>query len=409
MHADQTRIELFSVPQCLRGEGFAYNGLVLTERIEFTPERDAEAFAAAPSGPAVFSLRSEDPAAEPYVSKTANLRRRLHRLLDPVTERTKKLNLRDRVRFIEFTPTGSDFESGFLLYRVLRETFPKTYPKRLRFRFAPFVKLHLENEYPRASVTTRLGRLGGSALYYGPFITRVAAEKFMNDSLDFFKMRRCVEDLHPDPKFPGCIYSEMKMCLAPCFKGCTDEDYKAEVKRVENYFDTRGDSLLRHFSEERDAASSNLAFEDAAAIHVKVEKLRPVVSQIPEIVQRLDRLSALMIQPSHLADSVAFFRIDAGRISSPIQFSIQPPEHAKSQSMEARVLSALETIQVTSAKSGLETMEHLAILKRWYYRGTRAGEIFFVDEKGELPMRRIVRGVSRVLRGEKPEIESRPQ
>jgi len=382
---------------------------VFTDRIEFALDRDIEAFAAVHSGPAVFSLSSDDRAAEPYVSKTANLRRRLHRLLDPATERTKKLNLRDRVRFIEFTRTGSDFESGFLLYRVLRETFPKTYQKRLRFRFAPFVKLHLENEYPRASVTTRLSRPGGSALYYGPFITRVAAEKFMNDSLDFFKMRRCVEDLHPDPKFPGCIYSEMKMCLAPCFKGCTDEEYKTEVKRVETYFDTRGDSLLRHFSEERDAASSNLAFEDAAAIHVKVEKLKPVVSQIPEIVQRLDRLSALMIQPSHLADSVAFFRIDAGRISAPIQFSIQAPEHAKSQSMEARVLSTLETIQVTSAKSGLETMEHLAILKRWYYRGTRAGEVFFVDEKGELPMRRIVRGVSRVLRGEKPEIEPKPQ
>jgi len=382
---------------------------VFTDRIEFTPDRDVEVFAAVPSGPAVFSLRSDDPAAEPYVSKTASLRRRLHRLLDPVTERTKKLNLRDRVRFIEFTPTGSDFESGFLLYRVLRETFPKTYQKRLRFRFAPFVKLHLENEYPRASVTARLGRLGGSALYYGPFITRVAAEKFMNDSLDFFKMRRCVEDLDPDPRFPGCIYSEMKMCLAPCFRGCTDQEYRAEVQRVETYFDTRGDSLLRHFSEERDAASSNLAFEDAAAIHVKVEKLRPVVNQIPEIVQRLDRLSALMIQPSHLADSVAFLKIETGRISGPLQFSIQPPQHAKSQSMEARVLSALEAIPASGAKSALETMEHLAILKRWYYRGTRMGEIFFAGEKGVLPMRRIVRGVSRVLRGEKPEIESGPQ
>ncbi len=91
----------------------------------------------------------------------------------------------------------------------------------MRFRFAPLVKLHLENEYPRASITTRLGRLSGRSLYYGPFVSRVAAEKFMNDSLDFFKMRRCVDDLHPDPKFPGCIYSEMKMCLAPCFKGCT--------------------------------------------------------------------------------------------------------------------------------------------------------------------------------------------
>ena len=221
---------------------------MLTERLEFAPERDAEIFAAVPASPAVFLLRGADPQAEPYVSKTASLRRRLQRLLGPVEERTKKLNLRDRVRFIEYAPTGSDFESGFLLYRVLREAFPKTYSDRMRFRFAPFVKLHLENEYPRASITTRLGRLNGRSLYYGPFISRVAAEKFMNDSLDFFKMRRCVDDLHPDPKFPGCIYSEMKMCLAPCFKGCTDQEYVGEVSRVQAYFDSAGDSLARELS-----------------------------------------------------------------------------------------------------------------------------------------------------------------
>jgi excinuclease UvrABC nuclease subunit len=382
---------------------------VLTTHLEFTPERDAEVFAAVPAAPAVFLLRGHDTQAEPYLSKTANLRRRLQRLLGPVEERTKKLNLRDRVCSIEYAPTGSDFESGFLLYSVLRATFPKTYAKRLRFRFAPLVKLHFENEYPRASVTTRLGRLNGRSLYYGPFVSRIAAEKFMNDSLDFFKMRRCVDDLHPDPKFPGCIYSEMKMCLAPCFKGCTDEEYAAEVNRVQAYFDSGGDSLLREFSAEREAASTRLAFEEAAAIHVRVEKLKPVVSQLPEIVQRLDRLSALMIQPSHIAGSVAFFCIDSGRISGPLPFAIQSTEHAKSQSMESRVQETLASFPPTKTKSALETMEHLALLRRWYYRGTHVGEIFFADLKGELPMRRIVRGISRVFRGEKPEFHNDAQ
>lgn len=376
---------------------------MLTERLGFSPERDIELFAAVPSAPAVFILRGEDPQAEPYVSKTANLRRRLQRLLGPVEERTKKLNLRDRVRAIEYSPTGSDFESGFLLYRVLRATFPKTYQKRLRFRFAPFVKLHLENEYPRASITTRLGKLTGRSLYYGPFVSRLAAEKFMNDSLDFFKMRRCIDDLSPDPKFPGCIYSEMKMCLAPCFKGCTDEEYEGEVKRVQDYFDTAGNSLLRELSDQREAASQNLAFEDAAAIHVRVEKLKPVVTQVPEIVRRINELSALMIQPSHNPDAVALFRVDSGRISGPHTFNIQPLEHAKSQSMEARIDAALQDTPASPATSALETMEHLAILKRWYYRGSRMGEIFFADSKRELPMRRVVRGISRVLRGEKAE------
>ena len=48
-------------------------------------------------------------------------------------------------------------------------------------------------------------------------------------------------------------------------------------------------------------------------------------------------------------------------------------------------------------------MEHLALLKRWFYRSTRSGEIFFADVKGGLPLRRLVRGIARVYRGEKPE------
>jgi excinuclease ABC subunit C len=376
---------------------------VLTERLEFTPERDAEIFSALPAGPAVFLLRGHDPAAQPYISKTANLRRRLQRLLGPVEERTKKLNLRDRVRHIEYTLTGSDFESGFVLYAVLRAVFPKTYQDRLRFRFAPLVKLHLENEFPRASVTTRLGRLTGRSLYYGPFPSRVAAEKFMNDSLDFFKMRRCVDDLHPDPQFPGCIYSEMKMCLAPCFKGCSDQEYSAEVERVQAYLESGGDSLAREFSAQREMASVALEFEEAAAIHAQAEKLKPILSQLPEIVHRLDRFAALMIQPSHIANSISFFRMQDGRICGPIPFLIQPPEHTKSQSMESRVQQTLDSFSQTKAASALEAMEHLALLKRWYYRGSRVGEIFLADKNGDWPMRRVVRGLSRVYRGEQAE------
>jgi excinuclease ABC subunit C len=382
---------------------------MLTERLEFAPESDAQIFAGVPATPAVFLLRAVDEQAEPYVSKTANLRRRLQRLLGAPDERTKKLNLRDRVRWIEYTPTGSDFESNFLLYKTLRETFPRSYSNRLRFRFAPLVKLHLENQYPRASVTTRLGRLNGRGLYFGPFQSRTSAEKFMNDSLDFFKMRRCVDDLHPDPAFPGCIYSEMKMCLAPCFKGCTDQEYSTEVNRVQSYFDSGGESLLRELSAQRDAASANLAFEDAAAIHVRLEKLKPVAAELAEIVRRIGRLSGLIVQPSQVADSVNFFRVERAVISGPVLFYIQPAEHARSQSMESRVQAALDSFPLTKPPSAIETMEHLALLKRWYYRGSRTGEIFLADDKNIFPMRRIVRGISRVLRGEKPEDAPWPQ
>jgi len=375
---------------------------VLANRLEFTPDRDREIFAVIPAAPAVFLLRGPNPAAEPYVSKSANLRRRIERLLSAPEERSKRLNLRERVDVIDYSLTASDFESSFLLYHVLREAFPKTYEKRLHLRFAPLVKLHLDNEYPRASITTRLGRSGGKNIYYGPFRSRMMAEKFMNDALDFFKMRRCVEDLHPDPDFPGCVYSEMKMCLAPCYKGCTDDEYKAEVIRVEDFLNTRGESLKRQISINRDRASENLEFEEAAALHARLEKLAPVLQQLPEEVQPVDQMHALIIQVSAVPESVALFRVDGGAIAGPLNFPVSSPEHAKSQSMEARIHEALERFPAANLRGAAGRMEHLAILKRWCYRGTRKGEIFFANMKGDWPMRQIVRGIGRVFKGETP-------
>ena len=386
---------------------------MLAHKLSFSSDYDESFFQELPASAAVFVLRGDG---EPYVSKTANLRRRLQRILGPPTERSKRLNLRSVVRDIEFTATGSEFESQILLYRLLRDAFPKTYSARLRLRPAPVVKLHLENQYPRASVTTRLSS-HGSNLFYGPFPSRAAAEKFASDALDFFKMRRCVDDLHPDPAFPGCVYSEMKMCLAPCFKGCTDEEYRAEVARVQAFFDTAGESLTRELGEQRDRASRELAFEEAAGVHAKIEKLKPVLSQLPEIVRRLDQLDAIIIQTSSDRDAVCLFRFEHAQIVGPVAFRIDSrgetpvveggSAHAaerKPRTMESRAEGVIAQLMQPSPAPAAACTEHLAILKRWYYRSQRTGEILFANEKGEWPLRRIVRAIGRVHKGEKEEL-----
>ena len=378
-----------------------------SQRLEFVPERDSELFAAVSTSAAVFVLRGPDEGGEPYVSKTSKVRRRLQRLLGAVEGQTRKLNLRDRVRWIEWTATGSDFEASFLLYKTLRREFPKTYDKRLRPRFAPLVKLILDNPYPRATVTTRISSVKGNAQYFGPFATRVAAEKFANDSLDLFKMRRCTFELDPDPAFPGCIYSEMKMCLAPCFQGCSDEEYAVEVGRVQQYLQSSGQSLVREIERERDEASANLDFEAASALHARLEKVKTAASQAPGIVRRLDELNGVMVQPSAERESVALFKIVAGRICEPVALSVGKHADAshmasKPQSMESRITEALAVVEPAKLRGALEWMEHLALLRRWYYRSVKTGELFLTDSNGELPMRRVVRGVSRVFRGEKP-------
>jgi excinuclease UvrABC nuclease subunit len=374
---------------------------VLTVSIPFSSDHPGDFFSQFPAAPAVFALRGRDESAEPYVSKTANLRRRLQRLLAPQESQSKRLNLRERVVRIEYTLTGSDFEAGLLLYKVLRSEFPKTYQKRLRLRPPPLVRLNLENEYPRAYVTTKLGRLGSRSLYYGPFRSRAAAEKFMNDSLDLFKMRRCTFDLNPDPKFPGCVYSEMKMCLAPCFKGCTDEAYASEVARVQAYFDSGGQSLVAEMEAERERLSVALDFEAAGQQHTKIAKVKNILAGADEICRRLDQLDAVIIQPSFgsHAKAVALFRFRHGELAGPEILSLESDD--TSQSLESRVRSAVEQFQPAGARSATQFMEELAMLKRWYYRTHKVGEMVLAGGDGELSARRIANAAERLRRSEK--------
>ena len=397
-------------------------------RCEFAAEKDEEFFAALPATAAVFALRPREAGAEPYVSKTANLRRRLQRLLGvaPLATQGRRLSLRERVSAVEFQPVGSDFEAGFALYQRLRAEFPEKYADRMHLRPAPLLQLLRENPYPRLAVTSRIRSLRSGSAYFGPFATRAEAEQYASDSLDFFLLRRCTEELVPDPKFPGCVYSEMKMCLAPCFKGCTDERYAEESARVERYLESAGHSLVVEIGRARDEASERLEFEAAAAAHARLEKLKAVQSRIAEIVHRIDQLNGLLLQPSHLEGHIALFRIAGGMLHGPIAFDLRAralgpkpadaaaaqraavtgnaalPAAGAVQSMEARIKALLGGLQVTPAKSAQEWMEHLAILKRWYYRTNKVGEIFFEDERGALPMRRVVRAEGRVLKREKP-------
>ncbi len=415
---------------------------MLKHAIPFEPANDEDAFAQIPSAKGVFLLRGKDASAEPYVSKSADMRRRVKRLLAPPESQGKRLNLRELCSSIEFTATGSDFENTLLLYRVLRAVFPNNYERRLRLAMSPLVRFHWENPYPRAYVTKKLGKLEAGergSTYYGPFRSRATADKYLNDVLDLFKSRRCTFELQPHPAFPGCIYSEMKMCLAPCFKGCTDEEYFAETRRVEAFIASRGESLIGEIAAEREAASAELEFEKAATLHAKVEKIKAVAHEADEIVRRIDQLDAVIVQPAIEDEHVALFGFHRGVVTGPVEFSIlgmalanpgsgqsslhiQPmmfePVPLESPSSaaplpaapkpESRMREAIDMLQSGDKHTVTEQMENLALLKRWYYRGSRAGEIFYC-ENGEWPWRRILNGVSRVYVASHKNAEAKPK
>lgn len=378
--------------------------LELDAGLEFIPEQDAEFFSLLPAKPGVCLISPRESAAQPYLIRSADLRRRLQRLLGPPDPTSKRLNLREFARMVRYRETASAFEQALTYYHHAKQIFPKRYRELMRLRPAPVLKVNLRNAYPRCFVTRRIvvDEQGEptSGAYYGPFASRRSAEAFAEKMLDFFKVRRCQIKIRRDPSFPGCIYSEMKMCLAPCFAGCSKEEYDGEVDRLVQFLDTGGGSLREAFARDRESASEQLDFEKAAALHKKLEKLDDALRGQPELARRIQNLDAVILQRATDYQAIVLFGVHAGRVGEP--FWLRFTETSKPASAEETVRDYLEGVMnaapVSSPnvrQSGSELGEYLALVARWFYSNPREGEIFFRDK--DWPYRRILRACSRLL------------
>jgi hypothetical protein len=314
-------------------------GFQFDHRAEFLPENSGDFLRSIPAAPGVFALRGADPASEPYLTRTVDLRRRLRRLLAPpeaIDDQgrpilSKRLNLRERVRFIEYTRTGSGFESTLVLYRASRAAFgPEEARRRLRLHPPYLLRMTMSHEHPRVYSTNRLSKKSLPESF-GPFPSRAAAERYCDAVLDLFQLRRCYEDLEPYPDHPGCVYGEMKKCMQPCKQGnpqaCTPEQYAHEAQRVFAFFTTHGQSLLDEIATQRESASSGLDFESAAALHKQWEKVRAASLLADELIRPVADLRAIILQEAapqadepHTEDA-AVFLLEHGALTGSARLS----------------------------------------------------------------------------------------
>jgi len=413
------------------------------QSIAFDPADARSALLELPHRPAVFALYGADAKDEPYIGRTPNLRGRLERLLQPSPKHPRRLQLAGRVRRIEWRLTGSEFESLLTQFSLLEDIYGPKALERMHLRAPAFIRYLGGNPHPRIVVTNKPSQREADWAY-GPFASRAAAERFAEEALKLFLLRRCTDDLDPNPSHPGCVYSEMKMCLAPCYKGCTDERYAEEAAAVRDFLATRGESKLVTLRTQREQASADLEFESAAALHAQVQKVEGVQALAPELVQPLSKLRATILQASANPDEVTVFLFENGRLRGPGAFStlgmriqnersgssslfaqpmaiepipeqpplgdlasqpgagatlIETPAKAPRSVLEARLDGVLTALSVPAEPpSSTVRQGHLALLKRWYYRPEvrRVGEICFPDADGHWPLKSMLRSVGRV-------------
>jgi len=413
--------------------------------VDFAPDRADEILRAIPAQPGVFALRGPRAEDAPYLTQTTDLRRRMRRLLDPPESQSKRLNLREKVARIEYCITGSVFESSLVLYDATATLFGYAEARRrLKLHTPYFLRMTMENAFPRVYATNKLSKRG-LAQMYGPFPSRLAAERYCDAVLDLFKLRRCYEDLAPYPEHPGCVYGEMNKCIEPCKQACTPEQYAAEAAAVKKFFDTRGENMIIQIGLDREEASSGMQFEKASSLHAQWQKVKAVQALADWIVRPVPKLRAVIVQKAapdeEYPDHAALFLLEGGCVVGPERLSTlgvravreqtsvgsslfaqplmlqavplegDPAASSTANSPEERAAHTLATLEQKAGKpSDLALLsDHLSLLRRWYYRPEkqRIGEIFFTNEDGTWPIRKILRGAARVVIGDpKPMAET---
>jgi excinuclease UvrABC nuclease subunit len=349
---------------------------------------DSSDLDALPERPAVFLVWPKE--GRPYLVRTALLRRRLKRLLRQPERVSSVLSLGGVVDRVEYWLTGSQIESALLHLELAQRHFPEDWPRLTRLRPPAFVRLTLDNPFPRTMVTTRLGR----GLFFGPFAGRGAAERFDAELLDLFQIRRCEENLAPSSGHPGCIYGEMNRCLRPCQQVVTIEEYRSETARVEQFLRTNGSSLVEAAESARDRASMEMHFEEADRLHQRITRIEEVRAAAGGLARVLERLAGVAVVPSAHLEAVELWFM-AGACWQPSRRLLLTETAGAGRSMDQRLREIIAGV----TPEGSPNAEHLAILLRWYQSSWRDGEWLSFDSFDKIPYRKLVNLIGRIGAG----------
>ena len=215
-----------------------------------------------PGSPGVYLYRDSS-GKTIYVGKAKSLRNRVRsyfqegRPLDPKTDR-----LVSEVADIECIVTDSEVEALILESTLVKKNQPRYNVNLKDDKSFPYLKLTVNEPYPRIFITRRIKRDG--ALYFGPFLPASYARQTIKLINKYFKLRTC--NLEIDGSLPRpCLDYQMKRCLGPCVAGlCGREQYGRAVEDVKLLLSGKSEELIRQLESRMNEASEQLRYEAAA-------------------------------------------------------------------------------------------------------------------------------------------------
>jgi excinuclease ABC subunit C len=219
---------------------------------------------ALPARPGVYLLKGADGEIL-YIGKAKSLRGRVrnHFAIDGATSLKNREMVR-RVRDLDTIVVGSEAEALLLEANLIKEHRPRFNIQLRDDKRYPYIKVTLQEPFPRVYVTRRLDNDGGR--YFGPY-TEVGA---MRHALDVVKrlytVRSCRYDLPREAPARPCLDYHIGRCLAPCVGLQDDADYRRMIDEIMEVLAGRTRSVRQRVQAEMARSAETLDFERAATL-----------------------------------------------------------------------------------------------------------------------------------------------
>jgi len=204
-----------------------------------------------------------------YVGKAKNLRSRVRSyFLEASQANAKTGSLMREAVDVEYITVDNEREALALENNLIKQRKPRFNILLRDDKTYPYIKLTMNDRYPKVFVTRRLRKDG--SLYFGPYFPGNLAYRLVDLIHRSFLIPSCKVDLsryHPR----ACLQFYIKRCLGPCVEGLTTpEIYKQTVRDVQLFLEGKPNELEQSLTKRMAEAAENEQFELAARLRDQV-------------------------------------------------------------------------------------------------------------------------------------------
>jgi excinuclease ABC subunit C len=204
-----------------------------------------------------------------YVGKAKNLRARVRSYFLEASQANAKTGtlMREAVD-VEYITVANEHEALALENNLIKQKKPRFNILLRDDKTYPYIKLTMNDRYPKVFVTRRLRKDGGA--YYGPYFPGNLAYRLVDLIHRSFLIPSCKVDLsryHPR----ACLQYYIKRCLGPCLEGLTTPDaYRETIRDVQLFLEGRPNELEQSLTKRMEAAAEAEQFEMAARLRDQI-------------------------------------------------------------------------------------------------------------------------------------------